>query len=116
MYYTYLLRCADGTLYAGITTDLARRMGEHASQKGRCAKYTKAHRAEHLAAAWRSADRPTASRLEFHCKRLTKNHKEALLSTGDLARFLGDKLMPEDYQQVEKDRIQAINDAVFPAH
>lgn len=31
MYYVYLLRCADGTLYTGITTDPARRLAEHRS-------------------------------------------------------------------------------------
>ncbi|MDB5189790.1 MAG: Excinuclease subunit domain protein [Parcubacteria group bacterium] len=42
-YYAYLLECADGTLYAGVTTDLERRVVEHnTSPKG--AKYTRARR------------------------------------------------------------------------
>ncbi|MBQ8636444.1 MAG: GIY-YIG nuclease family protein [Clostridia bacterium] len=39
MYYTYLLECADGTLYCGYTTDVAARVKTHNSAKG--AKYTK---------------------------------------------------------------------------
>ncbi|MEO5646142.1 MAG: GIY-YIG nuclease family protein [Candidatus Paceibacterota bacterium] len=43
VYYAYLLECADGTLYAGVTTDLERRVLEHnTSPKG--AKYTRARR------------------------------------------------------------------------
>ncbi len=42
-YYTYIVECADGTLYAGVTTDLERRVVEHnTSPKG--AKYTRARR------------------------------------------------------------------------
>ena len=37
MYYCYVLRCADGTLYTGVTTDIARRVEEHNGGKGaRC--------------------------------------------------------------------------------
>ena len=43
VYYAYLLECADGTLYAGVTTDLERRVVEHnTSPKG--AKYTRTRR------------------------------------------------------------------------
>ncbi len=33
MYYTYMLRCQDNSIYTGITTDLERRMKEHFSRK-----------------------------------------------------------------------------------
>ena len=43
MYYLYILKCADKTLYTGITTDLKRRIGEHnCSKLG--AKYTTSRR------------------------------------------------------------------------
>ena len=42
MYYVYLLRCADGTLYTGFTNDLARRLAAH--NAGRGAKYTRGRR------------------------------------------------------------------------
>ena len=45
MYYVYMLRCGDGSLYTGITTDPVRRFAEHQGQGGRGAKYTAARRA-----------------------------------------------------------------------
>ena len=45
MYYTYMLRCNDNSIYTGITTDLSRRFLEHTSQDTKCAKYTLSHKA-----------------------------------------------------------------------
>ena len=50
MYYVYMLRCEDGSLYTGITTDLARRFEEHRNGKG--AKYTRSRGAVRIEAAW----------------------------------------------------------------
>ena len=41
MYYTYMLRCTDNSIYTGITTNIERRMEEHFKQNEKCAKYTK---------------------------------------------------------------------------
>lgn len=54
MYYTYMIRCMDNTIYTGITTDLKRRMEEHFTQNEKCAKYTKRHKAKKLEAVWSS--------------------------------------------------------------
>ena len=43
MYYIYLLRCKDNSIYAGITNNLERRLQEHLSKNEKCAKYTKSH-------------------------------------------------------------------------
>ena len=43
MYYLYILKCSDGTLYTGITVDLKRRVGEHNTSK-LGAKYTRSRR------------------------------------------------------------------------
>lgn len=83
MYYVYLLRCGDGSLYTGITTDPERRLAEHQGQGGRGAKYTAARRAIRMEAVWTAADRSAASRLERCIKRLAKREKEALI-TGQL--------------------------------
>lgn len=85
MWYTYILRCADGSLYSGITTDLARRFREHASGTKKGAKYTKQHPPVRFEAAWQSATRAEASRLEYRLKRLTKAEKEALID-GELPK------------------------------
>lgn len=76
-YYVYMLRCRDGSLYTGMTNDVARRMAMHCS--GRGAKYTRAHPPEALAALWRCGDKVTASRLEYAIKaKLTHGQKKAL--------------------------------------
>ena len=79
MYYVYLLRCAGGSLYAGITTDLGRRYREHRGQGGRGARFTRAHPPLGYAGAWLAPDRACASRLEAKLKRLGHGEKEALL-------------------------------------
>ena len=54
MYFVYLIRCRGDTLYAGITTDLPRRMRQHRGELPGGAKYTRSHPALALEAAWRS--------------------------------------------------------------
>lgn len=76
--WVYLLRCPDGSLYAGWTNDLARRLRAHRSGTG--AKYTKSHgKADvQLAYAERCADKSAALQREIELKKLTKPQKEAL--------------------------------------
>jgi len=82
MYYTYLLRCRDGSLYAGITTDLGRRLREHRGEGGRGAKYTRARGALGYAGAWVLPDRAAAGRLEYRLKQLSHGEKERLIREG----------------------------------
>lgn len=77
-YYVYLLRCTDGSLYAGITTDVERRFAEHLSGSAKGAKYTKIHTPKEIAAVWQAENRSVASKLEWRLKHLTKQQKEAL--------------------------------------
>ena len=79
MYYVYLLRCLDGSLYAGITTDLRRRYREHRGEGNRGAKYTRAHPPTGYAGAWRAPDRAAAARLEYQLKKLGHADKEAVI-------------------------------------
>lgn len=79
MYYTYMLRCEDGSLYTGITTNLSRRFAEHTGAGGKGAKYTASRRPVCYEAAWRSASRSEASKLERRIKLLTKQEKESLV-------------------------------------
>ena len=89
-WFVYLLRCRDGSLYAGITTDLSRRLREHAGEGGRGAKYTAAHAPLGFAAAWAAPDRSSASRLEARLKRLSRSGKESAAEAGtDLASLCG---------------------------
>ncbi len=80
MYYVYILRCEDNSLYTGITTDVMRRFAEHREDKVKGAKYTKAHKPKEIAAAWEVGTKSDASKLEYRIKKLEKAEKEKLIS------------------------------------
>jgi putative endonuclease len=75
-----VLRCADGTLYCGWTTDVERRVALH--QAGRGARYTRGRRPVALACAWAAADRSDALRQERAFKALPRARKLALIAAG----------------------------------
>lgn len=76
----YLLRCGDGSLYCGWTTDIERRVAAHAA--GRGGRYTRSRLPVALAAAWTVPDRTAARRLEAELKRLKRPAKERLVAGG----------------------------------
>lgn len=79
MYYVYLLRCADGTLYTGFTNDLARRLVAH--NAGRGAKYTRGRRPVELV-YWESfSNKSSALRRECAIKRLSRAEKLSLIQS-----------------------------------
>jgi len=78
MYYLYILKCADKTLYTGITTDLKRRVGEHNGDK-LGAKYTSARRPVRVVFSRKFKNRSIASKEESRIKKLTKLEKIALI-------------------------------------
>lgn len=78
-YYIYILRCENGSLYTGITTDLARRFAEHSGVRGGGAKYTCARRPVRFEAAWTAPGRSEASKLEYRLKALSKQEKERII-------------------------------------
>lgn len=67
MWYVYLLRCADATLYCGVTTDMERRLREH-NAGSRGAKYTRARRPVELVCCVAQPDASSACRLEREVK------------------------------------------------
>ncbi len=78
MAYVYMLWCAHGRLYTGITTDIARRIDEHRGRGRRGAKFTRANPVCSLAALWESEDLRIAARIEYRIKRLSAHEKRAL--------------------------------------
>lgn len=82
-YFVYILRCEDGSLYTGITTDVARRLEEHRSRGPKAARYTRTHPVVALEATWETPDRATASHLEYHIKHLSHEEKENLITNPD---------------------------------
>jgi putative endonuclease len=77
-WWVYLLRCADGTLYTGITTDVMRRVAEHNGDGGAGARYTRSRRPVQLVYVEAAASRAAASRREAEIKQLDRARKLAL--------------------------------------
>lgn len=69
IWFVYILRCADGTLYTGITTDLARRVEEHNTGKAG-ARYTRSRRPVVLVYSEVVENRSEASKREHAIKKL----------------------------------------------
>lgn len=75
-WFCYLVGCADGTIYCGITDNLEKRMATHNAGKG--AKYTRGRGPVQLMHAELCADKSAAMKREKHIKRLTQKEKKAL--------------------------------------
>ena len=78
MNHAYLLRCRDGSLYAGWTNDLAARVKAHNAGEG--AKYTRSRRPVELVYFEEFETREEAMSREWHLKRLSRQEKLALIS------------------------------------
>ena len=81
MNYTYILRCADGSLYTGWTNDLDKRIQEH--KTGRGGKYTRAHAPVELVYYESFDTKNEAMSREWHIKQLTRKQKLALIGRKD---------------------------------
>lgn len=77
IWYLYLLECGDGSFYAGIATDVERRLQEHLSGKG--GRYTRSHKPVRLLGSRPVGSRSQALRAEIAIKRLPKDKKLAAL-------------------------------------
>ena len=77
MYYTYVMRCEDGSLYTGITTDVDKRFEAHCTGKG--AKYTRGRGPLELVYREECGDHSTALKREIAVKKLQRQDKEALI-------------------------------------
>lgn len=82
-WFVYILRCADGSLYTGITTDVERRVAQH--DEGRGAKYTRGRGPFEVVATVGPFDRSAALRLEAQVKRATPDKKVSVLQAADSA-------------------------------
>lgn len=76
---TYMVRCADGTLYTGWTNDLQKRLTAHNSGKG--AKYTASRRPVTLVYVEQHEDKIAAMQREYAIKQLTRAKKESLIES-----------------------------------
>ncbi|MBI3221545.1 MAG: GIY-YIG nuclease family protein [Nitrosomonadales bacterium] len=78
----YLLRCADDTLYCGITNDLGKRIAAH--NAGTAAKYTRSRGPVKLVFMEDCMDRSSASKRELAIKALSRADKLALINLTEL--------------------------------
>ncbi len=75
----YILRCADGSLYTGITRDVERRVVEHNSHALLAARYTRSRRPVVVVYSEPAATRSAAARREYQIKKKTRSGKEELV-------------------------------------
>lgn len=109
MYYTYMIRCIDNSIYTGITNDLKRRMSEHFEKTEKCAKYTLRHTPKKIEAVWESEDRALASKLEYHIKSLKKYDKEILIKYDvKISDILSNKIDCNLYRRINKNEIKEL--------
>ncbi len=78
-WYVYMIRCGDGSLYTGITTDVDRRFSEHQASGPKAARYVKGRGPLQLVFTVGVPDRGAALRLEHRIKRLPRAQKEILI-------------------------------------
>jgi putative endonuclease len=74
-YFVYILKCGDGSLYTGITTDVKRRFAEHKSGTG--SNFTRAKKAERIVYTEQHPDRSSALKREAEIKKLSREKKLA---------------------------------------
>ena len=78
--WVYILRCADGSLYTGWSSDVPRRLARH--QAGKASRYTASRRPVELALVLPMADRTAARREEARIKALGRARKLDLIAAG----------------------------------
>lgn len=86
-WHLYMLRCSDGTLYTGITTDIARRTDQH--NHGTASRYTRTRRPVQLIHHERCRSRSSALRKEYAIKQLPKGVKAAYIGAASAAERAG---------------------------
>jgi putative endonuclease len=91
-WFVYILRCGNGALYTGVTTDVQRRLGEHSGNGRLSARFTRAFGPVELAYSCRVGEKSLAYRVEHRIKRLAREKKDLIvsrnLSIGKLIAFL----------------------------
>lgn len=84
MYYFYIVRCSDNSLYCGQTNNLQKRIKEHNFDKTKSAKYTKIRRPVKLIYFEEYLTLQLAMKREFQIKKWTRVKKEALINGNKL--------------------------------
>ena len=80
IWYVYMVRCNDGTLYTGITNDLEKRIEAHNSGKDG-ARYTRSRRPVKLVYSEEVDSKSTAAKLEYKIKKMTRAKKKEMINS-----------------------------------
>ena len=80
VWWVYMLRCGDGSLYTGIATDVDRRFSEHEAQGVKCAKYLRGRLPLEIVFRQEVGTRSEASKEEWKVKKLSRAAKLRLLA------------------------------------
>jgi putative endonuclease len=83
-WHVYIVHCADGSLYTGITTDVERRIDEHNHDDRLAARYTRGRRPVKLIYSEEYASRSEASKRESEIKQMERPEKEALVENPEI--------------------------------
>lgn len=79
-WFVYILRCSNGALYTGVTTDVGRRVAEHDSKGRRSARFTRAFAPVELVYSCCMGAKSPALRAEYRIKRLTRREKALVVA------------------------------------
>ena len=91
LWFVYVIRCADGTLYTGVSTNVERRFTEHREGSGKGAKYLRGRGPLEMVCAQSIGTRSQALKVENRFRKLPKERKESLIAHEfALARLLSE--------------------------
>ncbi|MCC0631171.1 GIY-YIG catalytic domain protein [Clostridioides difficile] len=82
MYFTYIIRCKDDSLYTGYTSNIVRRMNEH--KLGINSKYTRAKGFKKLEVYFVTNTKSNAMKLEYYIKKLTRDKKLSIIKNPNI--------------------------------
>jgi putative endonuclease len=80
MWFVYMIRCSDNSLYTGISNDVQKRFKVHQSGSVKAAKYTRNRHPLQLVFSAEIGEKSAAARAEYRLKRLSKRSKELLIT------------------------------------
>ncbi len=97
--FVYMLRCADGSLYTGITSDIIRRVKQHIGILKNGAKYTRSHPVVYIEAVWRCDSDTTARKTEYNLKKKSRLEKEYIICNPHCLSPEFEFINPKDYNE-----------------
>ena len=108
MYYVYMLKCIDESIYTGSAKDVTKRIKEHFGGGARCAKYTRSHPPKEVVAILTCETKSDAIKIEYRIKTMTKSEKENFCKTGEIPEKIKAVLDGIAFSRLTGDKFQAL--------